>query len=202
MRDFKDDDFLVANAPMMMIAIDNDAGKYIFGQDASGNFNGWAPKDDAAFSINTRKLMRSGGWAERDASGNLQAVESGIVTLGSFEDPANDTAYYIFGDPRDTTVDNSVNFDFAGPVNEAIRSYERLADGAANGGTGLTISADGRTLTRSDGGDWTTEGVDASFVVGGRVGIRDAENATSDTGENNGFLITSITGGVDGSITV
>jgi hypothetical protein len=202
MRDFKDDAFLVANAPMMMIAIDNDAGKYIFGQDASGNFNGFRPEDNSTFGINTRKLMRSGGWEERDNLGNLLAVESNISTLGAFDAPGTDTAYYIFGDPRDTTVDNSTNFDFAGPVNEAVRSYERLADGTVNGGTGIAISTDGRTLTRSDGGNWSTEGVNASFIVGGRIGIRDAENATSDTGETNGFLLSAVGTGVDGAVTV
>lgn len=114
------------------------------------------------------------------------------MTLGSFEDAVNDTAYYQFG--NDTTVDDTVDFDFAGPVNEAVQAYGRLADDAINGGTGVAISADGRTMTRSDGGDWRTDG----FIVGGQIELRDSENT-----ENDGtFLLLSVGAGVDGAITM
>lgn len=193
MIDWKDDDFLIANAPFPMFMIDRDAGKLLVGQDASGNNNGWNWQDDSGFSIRTRKLVRNLGWSEVDSDGRVTAVYTGVLTLGTFEDPANDTAYFQFG--TDTTVDDTVDFDFAGPVNEAVAARQDLADGAINGGTGVTIDAAGRVLTRSDGGDWRTDG----FIVGGRIELRDAENPTSD---GSPFLLSVVGAGVDGAVTV
>jgi len=192
MQEWKDDNFIIKNAPFPINAIDNDAGKYFIGQDSSGNSNGFNFVDVTGFSIRTRKLLRNMGWAEINAAGVITAQYFGAVTLGTFEDPAADTAFYQFG--TDTTVDDTVDFDFAGPVNEAVQFYERLADGTVNGGTGLAISADGRQLTRSDGGDWRVDG----FIVGGRIEVRDAEDTTA----NGTWLLSAVGSGVDGAITV
>jgi hypothetical protein len=192
MIDWKDDPFLIANAPFPMTCIDADAGKYFLGQDPTGNYNGWAFEDNGTYSIRTRKLLRSMGWAEVDSLGNTQAIYSGIVTLGGFEDEGADTAYYQFG--NDTTVDDTVDYTFAGPVNEAVQAYARLATGAINGGTGIAISVDGRTLTRSDGFNWRTDG----FKVGGRIAIRDAEQATN----NGSFKLWAVANTADGAVTV
>ncbi len=202
MISWKDDAFLIAHAPFPMLMIDADAGKALMGQDASGNNNGWNFVDDSGNSIRTRKLIRSMGWSELDSSGNTLNIYFAALTLGSFEDQANDTAYYQLGD--DTTVDDTVDFDFAGPVNEAVRCVERLVDGSINGGTGVTIDAAGRVMTRSDGGDWRTDG----FLVGGRVILRDSENSTNDgslggSGFGTGaFLLSAVGAGVDGAITM
>src|SRR3990172_7921184 len=62
MQEWKDDNFLIANAPFPMNAIDNDAGKYIMGQDSSGNSNGWNWADNItsnAVLIRTRKMLRN-----------------------------------------------------------------------------------------------------------------------------------------------
>lgn len=201
-KSWKDDAFLIANAPFPMLMIDADAGKALIGQDPSGNFNGWNWEDNATHSIRTRKVLRNLGWQELDSSGNVLAIEFGAVTLGDFEDAANDTGYYQLGD--NTVVDDTVDFDFAGPVNEAVRCFQRLADGSINGGTGVTISSDGRTMTRSDGGNWRTDG----FLVGGRILLRDSENTKNDgaleaTGFGNGsFLLSAVGAGVDGAITM
>lgn len=192
MIDWKDDDFLVANAPFPITCIDADAGKYFVGQDPTGNYNGWTFADNGTYSIRTRKLLRSMGWSEVDSNGDTQAIYAGIITLGGFEDETNDKAYYQFG--SDTTVNDTVDFTFAGPVNESVQCYERLVDGTINGGTGVAISASGRTLTRTDGGNWRTDG----FKVGGKIAIRDAEQST-----NNGtFLISSVEDGVDGDLII
>jgi hypothetical protein len=191
MQEWKDDSFIIANAPFPMLAIDSDAGKYIIGQDSSGNNTGWNWKDDVGFSIRTRKLLRNAGWDEVDANGVTINRYVGVVTLGAYEDPANDTAYYQFGD--DTTIDDTVDFDFAGPVNESVRFFERLADGSINGGTGVAISTDGRTLTRSDGGNWRTDG----FIVGGQIVLRDSEDATMD----GTWALKAVGTGVDGVVT-
>ena len=192
MQEFKDDDFLIANSPFPMLAIDSDAGKYVIGQDISGNNNGYAWGDSSTYSIRTRKLLRNAGWDEVDDTGITLARYAGIITLGTFEDETNDNAYYQLG--NDTTVDDTINFTFNGPVNESIQFFERLADGTVNGGTGVAIGTDGRTLTRSDTGNWRTDG----FIVGGQITIRDAENAVNDST----FLIKSITDVSNGVVTV
>ncbi|RPH54830.1 MAG: hypothetical protein EHM84_00835, partial [Lysobacterales bacterium] len=130
MIDWKDDAVLVATAPFPMLCIDAFAGKYLIGQDASGNNNGWSWKDTATpATIRTRKLLRNMGWSELNASGITLATYAGIKTLGTFEDSTpgtGDRAYYQFG--TDTTVDDTVNFDFTGPVNEAIKCFEEIGN--------------------------------------------------------------------------
>lgn len=165
MQEWKDDDFLIANSPFPMLTIDSDAGKFIIGQDISGNNTGANWLDSTGFSIRTRKLLRNAGWDEVDANGNIIAREVGIVTLGAFEDATTDKAYFQFG--NDTTVDDTIDFNFAGPVNEAIRFFEEQAQ------TDLAILA--TTITRV-GGSFITEG----YKVGGQVTIRDAEDPAND----------------------
>jgi hypothetical protein len=191
MQEFKDDDFVRANAPFPMNAIDKDAGKYIMGQDSSGNSNGWNWVDVPAESIRTRKLLRNMGWDEVSSAGVILNRHASIVTLGTFEAPTTDVAFYQFG--TNTVVDDTNDFDFAGPVNEAVQFFERLADGAVNGGTGVAIDTTGRLLTRSDGGNWRTDG----FIVGGRVQVRDAEDSTAD----GTWLLADVGTGVDGALT-
>lgn len=193
-EEWKDDDFL-RQFPFPMFAIDLDAGKYQVGTDGA-NPNGWifAADNTVDGTIRTRKLIRTGGWSHVNADGTTDKVFTGVITLGSFEDETpvtGDLAYYQFG--TDTTVDDTVDFDFTGPVNEAIESYTRLADGSINGGTGVAVSADGRTLTRSDGGNWSTDG----FKVGGEIELRDSEDPQSD----GTWLLTAVGSGVDGAVT-
>jgi hypothetical protein len=159
MIDWKDDAFLIANAPFPMLCIDADAGKYLIGTDASGNFSGWNWADNPTHSIRTRKLLRSMGWSEVDANGIVKAIYPGIVSLGSFEDPTNDLAYYQFG--NDTTVNDTVDFDFAGPVNEAIKTFEEI------GNPPTCTFATSSTITRASG-SFVTDG----YKVGGRVTVR------------------------------
>jgi len=128
MQEWKDDNYVIANAPFPMNAIDTDAGKYIIGQDSSGNNNGWVWADDLTVTpnIRSRKLVRNMGWDEIDSNGNILARYFCAITLGTFEDEANDTAFYQFG--TDTTVDDTVDLDFAGPANEAIQFYEEIGN--------------------------------------------------------------------------
>jgi hypothetical protein len=167
-QEYKDDDFLIANAPFPMLAIDSDAGKYIIGQDPSGNTSGFTFLDSIGFSIRTRKLLRNMGWNEVDSTGKILGRYVGTVTLGDFEDSANDTAYYYFG--NDTTVDNTTDFDFAGPVNEAVQFYTHIGD--LSGDTPSFASTS--TITRATG-SFITDG----FVVGGQVTVI---NSTSNDG--------------------
>jgi len=162
-EEWKDDDYLNA-FPFPMFAIDTDAGKYIVGTDGSNN-NGWTWQDVISPAIRTRKLIRSAGWQETSAAGIVLAQWAGIQTLGTFEDSGTDNAYYQFG--TDTTVDDTVNFDFNGPVNEAILCLEEQTR------TDLAITT--TTITRV-GGSFIDEG----YKVGGAVTIRDAEDGAND----------------------
>jgi len=174
MQEWKDDNFLIANAPFPMLTIDSDAGKYIIGQDISGNNNGFNWVDNGTHSIRTRLLLRNAGWDEVDSAGNTIARYFGAVTLGAFEDSATDTAYYQYG--TDTTVDDTVDFNFAGPVNEAVKFFEEQTQ------TDLAITT--TTITRV-GGSFITEG----YKVGGQVTIRNAE----DVGNDGTFVLTAVT---------
>jgi len=172
-EEWKDDDYLNSFS-FPIFAIDTDAGKYIVGTDGSNN-NGWNWIDVGAPVIRTRKLIRSAGWEEQDASAVVLSQWAGIQTLGSFEDSVNDNAYYQFG--TDTTVDDTVNFDFNGPVNEAILCFEEQAQ---PGSLAITTT----TVTRT-GGSFITEG----YKVGGAVTIRSAEDAGNDAT----FVLTAVT---------
>lgn len=111
----------------------------------------------------TRKLIRTGGWREIGADDVIDQEWVGVITLGTFEDNANDTAYFQQGnDPTDTSA--AVNFTFAGPVNEAIRSYNYVTTGPFSAEIAITGS---NTITRSDGGSWITDG----YLKGGKITI-------------------------------
>lgn len=167
MKDWKDDDFLIAAAPFPMLTIDADAGKFIIGQDNQGLANGWNWRDVSAFSIRTRKLLRNAGWEEVNSSGVTLAKYFGGGTLGGFEDPTADKARYQFG--TDTTVDDTVEVDFAGPVNEAIQFFEEI-------GNPPTCSfATSSTITRASG-SFITDG----YKVGGQVSVRAATAPAND----------------------
>ncbi len=130
----------------------------------------------------TRKLVRTGGWREITEAGDLTQEFVGVVSLGSFEDPAADIAYYQQGsDPTDTG--STVNFTFAGPVNEAINSYNYVTTTVADG----FVITGNNTITRSTG-SWLTDG----YKVGGRITI-----VSSDTPGNLGtFEIASLSAAV------
>lgn len=191
---WKNDNFLIANAPFPMLCIDSDAGKYLIGQDPSGNNNGWATVDVTGESIRTTKMPRNMGWSEISAAGALNKQFAGIRTLGAMLDETagtGDQAYYHFG--NDTTVDDTVDFEFTGPVNEAVEVYDSLATAADPTTLGFVITTN-NTITRNDGGNWRTDG----YKVGGQIVIFDAEDA----GNNGTYIIASVADAVDGALTV
>ncbi len=84
--------------------------------------NGWAPADDA-----TRKLLRSCGWAEKNAVGATLREYMGFISLGNIDatsKTSGDKAYYAFAGDSSRTV-----FTYAGPVDEAIQIYGDAANG-------------------------------------------------------------------------
>ena len=174
MQEWKDDNFLIANAPFPMLCIDSDAGKYIVGQDASGNNSGWIMVDNATHSIRTRKLMRNMGMSEIDSNGNTTGKYVGVLTLGAFEDETpstGDNAYYRFG--TDTTTDTTVDFDFTAPVNEMVNYFQEI--GNPDTFTYVDGAGGDDTVTRATG-SFITDG----FVVGGQMTTRNSNTPAND----------------------
>ena len=171
-EEWKDDQFL-KQFSFPIFAVDLDAGKYLVGTNGA-QANGWTFGDDGTYSIRTRKLLRSAGWSEQTAAGVTDAIYAGIVTLGTFEDTTNDLAYYQFG--TDTTVNDTVDFDFAGPVDEAVLCFKEI-------GNPDTCTFTTSTITRATG-SFVTDG----FKVGGEVTIR----AATQSGNNGSFTITGV----------
>jgi hypothetical protein len=122
---------------------------------------------DLIQDVETRKLIRTGGWREIGTDDVLDQEYIGVISLGQFEDNANDTAYYQQGtDPTDTTA--AVNFTFAGPVNEAVLSYSYVTTTPSDSFVITTLN----TITRSTG-SWLVDG----YVVGGLISIVTADLA-------------------------
>lgn len=185
-EEWKDDDFL-RQFPFPMFAIDLDAGKYQVGTDGS-NANGWefAADNTVDGTIRTRKLIRTGGWSHVDTNGNTAQIYAGIITLGSFEDETagtGDLAYYHFG--TDVTTDLSTDFDFTGPVNEAILCYNEIGNPPTF--TYVDGAGGNDSVTRASG-SWITDG----FVVGGKLVTR-ASNTPANDGSYTILSVTALT---------
>lgn len=169
MIDWNDDNFLRNNAGFPMFNIDSDAGKYLMGQNASGTNTGWNFVDNAEFGVRSRKLVRNMGWDEINASGLTTAIYAAIRSNATVEDNDRDLGYYQFG--TDTTVDDTVDLEFAGPADEAIKVFDATVSRADD----YAFAAAGDTITRVSG-SWITDG----YKVGSRVITANAENAAND----------------------
>jgi hypothetical protein len=77
----------------------------------------WTPSNEQ-----TRTLLRTAGWREITAAGDIKREYTGIVSLGNID--AADTAYYAF----DSDV-SKTDFDFSGPVNQGIQTFGDSANG-------------------------------------------------------------------------
>lgn len=152
-----------------IIAIDTDAGKYEFVED-------WYMADNGTHSIRTTKVYRNGGWAEVDSSDVIKKKYAGIVTLGTFEDSANDTAYYQLGDDAtDTTA--ATDFEFAGPVNQAVLVYNQNVGPLTTTGVDFVDGGGGNDqIVHTESGNFVTLG----YKIGGQVTVLDAETPAND----------------------
>lgn len=106
--------------PFPMELITNEQGEFL---------NGWKPYDDA-----TRKLIRTGGWAEKNSSGTVLRKYLGIVSLGSLG--SGDQPYYSWNGGSKT------NFTYTGTINEAVQIYGDASNGNfdySDGGDTLTL---------------------------------------------------------------
>jgi len=79
--------------------------------------NGWDWDGDV-----TRYLLRTGGWALKDASGVSQEEWAGVITLGTIG--ADDQAYFL-----QSSGGSVVNFQLTGPVNQAVKVYGDVSHG-------------------------------------------------------------------------
>lgn len=159
-EEWKTDQLLIDSGAFPMVGISSAAGQWEFGIDPSGNNSDWQLHDDVGgFSIDSRRLIRNAGWVENDNAGVVQSRYFNVTTLGDFEDVA-DQAYYFFGNAL--AVDNSVDYAFAGPVNEAVLFYNFIGDLSGDTPAFATTS----TITRVTG-SFVTDG----FVIGGQVTV-------------------------------
>ena len=132
---------------------------------------GWEHGDTTS-----EKAVRNGGWRYIDTDTGNKIVKEFMcpISLGTFEDTATDTAYYVLGDdPTDTAA--AVDFNFAGPVNEPITVYENL------GNPDTCDFATSSTITRATG-SFITDG----YAVGGQVTVL---NSTSNDGT---YVVTAV----------
>jgi len=81
--------------------------------------NGWTLKDTT-----TIELIRDGGWAVRDTGGTTQEEFMNLTTLGSFNEPLADRAYY-----QQVINGTATSAVYTGPVNQAIKIYGAAAYG-------------------------------------------------------------------------
>jgi hypothetical protein len=155
--------------PFPMIAITPEQFEFI---------EDWEPQDNV-----TRKRIRTAGWREISELDTLKREYFGVISLGSFRGTSpDDQAYYQQGnDPSDTTA--AVDFDRAGPVNEAVLSYEEIvpADTTSPGHTFGT-----NTITRNDGGSFVTDG----FQVGARVVV--IGDTSSSPSKDGTYVLTDV----------
>ena len=183
---WKDDNFLRDNAAFPMFNIDSDAGKYLVGQDASGNNSGWNFVDNTEFGVRSRKLVRNMGWQEINSAGAVTAEYAAIRSNATVEDNDRDLAYFQFG--TDTTVDDTVDFEFAGPVDEAIKVFDATVTRAQVTPNGYDFNDTGDTIDRNDGGSF----IDDGYKVGSRVIVANATTSADD----GTYVCTAVAAGV------
>jgi hypothetical protein len=101
--------------PFPMVAITPEQFEFRFG---------WAPADDSS-----RGLIRTAGWREYGADNStLKREYLGVISLGSIDGSQGgaggdqDFPYYAFD-----TQSSATDFQFAGPVNEAIQTLDSSA---------------------------------------------------------------------------
>lgn len=109
-EEWKDDADLI-KFPFPLIAITEEQFELV---------NGWDWADTT-----TRELIRDGGWALKDSGGVSEEEYTNISTLGSFDAPGSDLAYYAQASGSGAPTD----FVLAGPTNQAVKVYGDVTHG-------------------------------------------------------------------------
>ena len=171
-----------------MLSITNEQFEFI---------NGYVPADDT-----TRKMIRTAGWAERDAGNVVRREYSGIITLGTLGD--EDQPYFVQEPSVDATIFET---DFTGPVNEAVNNYLLVSNSAVDDLSFQGAGTAAETGSVDFNGDSTFTLVDANtisstlgqFVIGEVIQISGATTA----GDNGYYKITNaVDGGAETVYTV
>lgn len=85
--------------------------------------NNWEPADDA-----TRRLIRTGGWTEKDTAGVEKQSWMGVITLGSIG--ATQQPYFAwYDDGGSAFLTNETDFEFPGIVNEPVQIFGDVTHG-------------------------------------------------------------------------
>lgn len=174
--------------------------QFEFGNNGS-KFSDWKPLDDA-----TRKLIRTAGWREYDATGTNLREYLGVITLGAIDATSKtvgDKAKFFYG-----TDTGATEFTYAGPVNEAIQTYGDAANGSfdkRNEVLTVVIRQQGKTYNSSTTTDIgvssitykverfpLAEVVDNNIAVANDNAIDSNSDGTADVSPYDGMSITYI----------
>ena len=173
--------------------------QFEFGANGS-KFSDWKPLDDA-----TRKLVRTAGWREYDASAQNLREYVGVITLGNIDaasKTSGDKVKYAFASDATTT-----DMTYAGPANEAVQIYGDATNGNFDKraevftvyvreenktyGSATTTSIGTNTLTYNVQRFPLSEGSDLKADVAD-TGIDSDSNGTADVAPYSGMSITYI----------
>ena len=117
-EEWKNDDNLI-KFPFPMNSITSEQFELINGWN-------WANIGEAANPTQSAYLVRDGGWAVvNPTTGNNEEEWMNITTLGTFDDPNNDLAYFLQQDPDvvDFANANPIDFQLPGPVNQGVQIF-------------------------------------------------------------------------------
>lgn len=143
-EEWKDDNqsYGLIKYPFPMLAITPE--QFEFGNNGT-TFSNWKLNSDAS-----RKLMRTCGWRENNATGGVGREYFGVITLGNIDSTSKTVGdkpyYYIDGDAakKDSTF---TELTYAGPANEAIQIFGDATQDAT------TTTFDYRDTTTATGED-------------------------------------------------
>ena len=127
-EEWKNDNTLI-KYPFPMVAITPEQFEFI---------NGWRIAEDDGEV--TKYLLRDGGYAVKKSDGSSEHEYFGCITLGNFDDPSSDRAYFW----QDENSTETKDAHFTGPLNEVVEVYRNKVITDEDVGTG-----DGSTKTFS-----------------------------------------------------
>lgn len=158
--------------------------------------------DGSLAAESSRNLIRTGGWASINTSGQIIENYPGIITLGTVE--ADSQIYYQLT----SATTNPNDFVLTGPVNQSIRTLETIGGASVDGNKtpasgygGLVVFDNATSSIRATNG---TNLYALGFTSGELIQVRQAATAA-----NNGLFQITASGGdlgvsgvfVDGTMT-
>lgn len=105
-----------------MVPITDESYEFVEGYEPADNAESSTVDTGASTQSNTRQLIRTGGWLERNPVGGIKRTYAGVISLGNIF--GTNTAYYFFAGQTSAT-----SFNFPGPVNEGVQIFGSTANG-------------------------------------------------------------------------